>query len=77
MSDTLEVLVERIEGLKHLINEKFDENTKANIRIETQVLKTNGRVNSLEIWKQRQAGALIILSALVVPLIVQYLKDKL
>ena len=77
MDNNYEILVERIEGLKTLINTRFDENRSVNQRIEDQFEKTNGRVNSLESWKDKIAGVLIIMSMIVVPLFVQYLKNVL
>jgi len=75
--DNTDVLVERIEGLKNLINQRFEENHAANFRIEEQVKKTNGRVSSLEGWRNKMAGALLVISGVIVPLFVQYLKSKL
>ena len=39
-------------------------------RIEAQVVKTNGRVSKLEIWRGYIAGALAIISFVVIPLVV-------
>jgi hypothetical protein len=38
-------------------------------RIETQVMRTNGRVTSLEAWRNFSVGAIAVISALVLPLV--------
>ncbi|MFA4833573.1 MAG: hypothetical protein WC619_01850 [Patescibacteria group bacterium] len=63
------VLVERLEGLTKLINEKFETNSDQHSKIEAQVVKTNGRVNSLEDWKNRIVGAIIIMNIVFLPII--------
>lgn len=35
--------------------------------------KTNGRIKSLEIWRARIAGALLIISVMLVPIVGQFL----
>lgn len=42
-------------------------------RIEAQTTKTNGRVTSLEQWRWMQAGALAILTTLIIPVIFKIL----
>ena len=38
------------------------------IRVEAQVLRTNGRVGRLEVWRGIVIGGLIVISVIVVPL---------
>jgi hypothetical protein len=40
------------------------------VRVEKQVLKTNGRVNCLEGWKNKVTGALIIMNLILIPMLV-------
>ena len=46
-------------------------------RIETQTMKTNGRVNSLEQWRYYQTGAIsvlaLLLTAVIIPVIMKNL----
>ena len=39
------------------------------IRIETQTLKTNGRVTKLEAWGNLSKGAIIVMNVIAVPLV--------
>jgi len=70
-----EAIVERIDGLKNLMVEKFEKNSEDHQRIEAQTIKTNGRVNRLEdemsdlsAWKNKVVGALIITEIILLPL---------
>lgn len=70
-----DTIVERIEGVRTLIEEKFEYNYKDHQRIEAQTTKTNGRVNRLEeemsslsAWKNKVLGALIITEMILLPL---------
>lgn len=47
------------------INRMFSEITEALVRIETQVLKTNGRVTALEFWKASVTGKVIGATAVI------------
>ena len=40
------------------------------IRIEKQVLKTNGRVSALEMWRSYLLGACAVMTLLLVPIII-------
>jgi hypothetical protein len=51
------------------IKEMFDDLKKGNERIETQVIKTNGRVTRLEQWKYIGMGATSVLTIIVVPIL--------
>lgn len=57
---------------EHYSNREIDSwrvDTKDQLnRIETQVTKTNGRVNSLENWKWMIMGGMSIISMFVIPL---------
>ena len=70
----VDVLVERIEGVTQLINEKFTDNEKSHsailaqtCKVETQVARTNGRVNGLENFKNQVIGALIMMNIIILP----------
>jgi len=41
------------------------------LRIEKKVEKTNGRVSDLEKWKNRIAGGLVVISAVLVPIAIK------
>ena len=77
---TNEVIVERIEGLKNLMTEKFANNTEENKRIEEQTKKTNGRVNHLEdemfalqAWKNKMVGAIIVTECVLLPMALYFI----
>jgi len=63
------VLVERLEGITKLINEKFTENEKSHTAILSQTTRTNGRVTTLEDWKNKVIGALIMTNLILLPLL--------
>ncbi len=77
---TDEVIVERIDGLKLWIEEKFKENSKEHLIVMEKQDKTNGRVKTLELWKARLIGAWavfsILLVGLIIPLVYNYLQTK-
>ena len=54
------------------LDEKFETIMDKLDRIETQTIKTNGRVVSLESWKSFLQGGLAILTLLVVPIIIYF-----
>ena len=62
---TNEGLEQSLNGLRDLINQRFEENEKAHSAVLTQAIKTNGRVRSLEKWKYTISGALIIISIIL------------
>lgn len=62
---TNEVIVERIENFKEHVGETLK-------RIETQTIKTNGRVSSLERWRSYLAGGMAIILMLI-PIILKML----
>ena len=65
-SNMQDVIVERIEGLKELINEKFEENKCAHMQLQHRVDTTNGRVKKLELWRSFLVGAWMALSGVAV-----------
>lgn len=69
-----DVLVERIDGLRELINEKFADNDKSHAAILAQTTKTNGRVNHIEDWKSKVTGALIIMNIILVPIALMFIR---
>jgi hypothetical protein len=56
-----------------LIEEKFKEFKEILIRIEEQTIKTNGRVNLLEAWRNTSNGALAVISCFVIPILLYLL----
>ena len=71
-----EVLAERISGVSHLINEKFNTNDISHEAILTQIKKTNGtvivntqRITNIEEWKNRIIGALIMTNIILLPVL--------
>jgi len=56
------------------INQCFGHMQEQLDRIENQVTQTNNRVRKLEIWKARLAGAISILTVLVLPLLFTFIK---
>jgi len=72
-----EVIVERIEGLRALTEERFNENQRDHNELVAQARQTNGRVKALEKWRYGLAGAIAVLTTLAIPLLVEYLKNHL
>jgi hypothetical protein len=64
-----EVLAERLEGLSHLINEKFNENERSHKMILEQTTKTNGSVANIKEWKNRITGGLAVSNIFIVPVL--------
>jgi hypothetical protein len=60
-------LLERLEGVTKLINEKFEHNAEQHNDILTQTKKTNGRVTDLESWKNKVIGALVMTNIIILP----------
>mgnify|MGYP001294605141 CR=1 FL=1 len=73
----INVLCERMDGLKNLINEKFDVNEKEHATILEQTKKTNGRVSILEVWQNKIIGGLIISNMVIVPIILWLVYNQL
>ena len=63
----MEKLETKIDGLKELFNEKFDENKCDHIKVWTKVEQTNGRVRVLEKAMWGVGGAITILAVLFSP----------
>ena len=76
-----DVLVERLEGLKALIAEKFNENDRANEKILAQTTATNGKVASLVEWRIKINLIVSIISitigSVALPILVYWIKSKL
>jgi hypothetical protein len=68
------VIIVRLDGLKEIMNEKFDENNKNHETMLAQVTYTNGRVRGLEKWKWGLAGGIAVLSFLGVGTMLSYLR---
>ena len=60
---------------KRELDHAFNEIRDTLERIETQVLKTNGRVSGLEQWKWGVTGAVAVLTAIVLPLVFILIKN--
>ena len=63
------VTTDRFDGVLALINEKFVDISEKLDRIEKQTMKTNGTVADLCEWRSTSKGALGVISAVVVPLL--------
>ena len=46
-------------------------------RVEKKVDRTNGRVSKLEAWKNRLAGAIVIMNIIILPIIYFFIKNYL
>ena len=55
---------------KHILDRNFKDIKEALDRIETQVIKTNGRVGALEMWKWLLTGGGIVIAITVTPLLI-------
>jgi ribosomal 50S subunit-associated protein YjgA (DUF615 family) len=64
MPEDICVIVERIDNLKEHLTERLD-------RIETQTTKTNGRVGSLEAWRNRIIGGFLVITTIFVPVAIK------
>lgn len=77
--ETIDVLCERIEGIKTFIEEKFRENDITHQQILTQTTKTNGSVVSIKKYQWMIIGGGMVVSAFALPillwLIQMHLKD--
>ena len=65
----IEILCERLDGIVNLITEKFDVNECSHQKIIEQTTKTNGRVTTLEAWRNKIIGALIISNIIILPIL--------
>ena len=61
-SEEVKIIEAQFSGFKLYLNEKFEQNDKDHSTIIGQTTKTNGRVTSLEVFKNRMIGALIVLN---------------
>jgi len=64
-NNELSILIENLEGK---LVEKHEDLKETLARIETQTIKTNGRVNELEKWKWMGTGVISILTGIVLPI---------
>lgn len=74
-----DVIIERIEGIKTLIESKFTENAKEHQSMCDKQDHTNGDVSNLKLWRAYLVGAWavisIILIGILMPLVNNYLKQ--
>ena len=56
------------------IIKRIDENV---MEIRVQTIKTNGRVNSLEAWKNKITGGLLITDLILVPIVITLIINSL
>lgn len=75
-----DVVIERIDGLKNLFEEKFKDADKHFEEMKKKQDYTNGDVRKLKIWQARIVGGGVVLWAIVtaflVPLINNYLSTS-
>ena len=71
------VVIERIEGLKALIHEKFDDNKDEHREIITHQKETNGNVRRNTNWRYYMMGAIGVLTGVVLPTAFIVLKEVL
>lgn len=64
----LGILLENLHG-------KMDDQKGVLVEISNQVKKTNGRVTCLERWQSAIKGGLIIVSLILVPLFIEFVKN--
>lgn len=76
----IDIIFERVEGLKDLINTKFEETAKNIEEVKKKQDHTNGDVSKLKLSKSFIHGALcvcyVILVCLLIPLTLNYLQTK-
>lgn len=69
--ETLDEIVKRIDANVHEVKQEV-------VEVKVQTTKTNGSVRSLQLWKSKAEGAIIVLSiivtAILVPLVLEFLK---
>lgn len=63
------VIVERLDGLRQLMDQKFSGQHEIMQSLHRKVDHTNGRVMKLEKWRAYLAGAVAILMTLIVPIL--------
>lgn len=59
--------------LKDYVKGRFDTQDVTLAAIQTRVDKTNGRVMKLELWRATLVGAWVVLTAIIIPIIVEIL----
>ena len=57
------------------LNKDIKHIKETTIRIEQQVMKTNGRVSSLEKWRAYTVGAFAVVTALFIPIIIYFITN--
>jgi hypothetical protein len=62
---TLEVIAERIDGLKDHINEKFEENVESHKKTTQGMSEINSRVKKLELWRAFIVGGMAISGSII------------
>jgi hypothetical protein len=68
-------IIAHLKGLKDLFNEKFETNDNSHKAILEQVIRTNGRVTTLEAWKNRIIGGFIISNLIIIPIVMILVKQ--
>jgi hypothetical protein len=63
-----DVVLEKINGLTTLLEERFKNNDVHHDAILKQVVKTNGRVTTLESWKNMVIGGLVLTNIVLLPM---------
>lgn len=58
-----------INGLSVRLDDRLTEQDKTLARIETQTIKTNGSVASIQKWRERSMGGVIVAGILIIPIL--------
>lgn len=69
-----ELVIEKLEGLKNLLDEKFENNDKAHQDIMIKQDHTNGDVSNLKLWRAYITGGLAVVTFMVSALIALIIK---
>lgn len=63
-------------SIKEIVERNFAEHAKTLQRIEEQVIRTNGRVLSLEKFKAQAKGAIAVIVVVLLPIVFSFVEAK-
>ena len=69
MEDNNKLLHTELCGFKDIVDERLKSVSEVLHRIEQQTTAINGRVRRLEVWRGATAGAISIITLIVVPIL--------